>query len=118
MGAKEMWASPVKAKHKMGDIGKRKLKDLADLYAPAVAETINTYGLPPDQARPQVMYRTLQPSGSPSRLQKSGEQSLSKDHSMSKSMSSLNRTLGPRKLKDVDGIPVRSARWVLQTALE
>jgi hypothetical protein len=102
----------------MGDIGKRKLKDLADLYAPAVVGTLNSYGLPPDQARPQVMYRTLQPSGSSSRLQKSGEVSLSKDHSMSKSMSSLQRTLAPRKLKDVGGVPVRSEKWVLQTALE
>merc|ERR1719247_1171271 len=71
---KEMWASPVKARSKMGDIGKRKLKDLADLYAPATVETLGTYGLPPDQVRPQVMYRSLQPSGSSS-LQKSGEQS-------------------------------------------
>jgi hypothetical protein len=111
-GKKEMWASPVKVRSKMGDIGKRKLKDLADLYAPATVQTISTYGLPPDQARPQVLYRSLQPSGSSSRLQKSGEQSLSK------SMSSLQRTLAPRKLKDVDGVPVRSEKWVLQTALE
>jgi hypothetical protein len=109
---KEMWASPVKVRSKMGDLGKRKLKDLADMYAPAVVETISTYGLPPNQARPQVMYRSLQPSGSSSRLQKSGE------HSLSKSMSSLQRTLAPRKLKDVDGVPVRSEKWVLQTALE
>jgi hypothetical protein len=108
---KEMWASPVKVRSKMGDIGKRKLKDLADLYAPATVETLGTYGLPPDQARPQVMYRSLQPSGSSSRLQKSGE------HSLSKSMSSLQKTLAPRKLRDVEGHPVRSEKWVLQTAL-
>jgi hypothetical protein len=105
-----MWASPVKARAKMGDIGKRKLKDLADLYAPATVETLGTYGLPPDQARPQVMYRSLQPSGSSSRLQKSGEQSLSRSMSM-------QRTLAPRKIRDVDGVPVRSDKWVLQTAL-
>jgi hypothetical protein len=115
-GGKEMWAVPVKAKSKMKDKGKRQLKDLADLYAPAVAATIGTYGLPPDQARPQVMYRSLQPSGSSSRLQQSGENSLSNLHS--KSMSSLHRTLAPRKLKDVCGQPVRSEKWVLQTALE
>jgi hypothetical protein len=108
---KEMWASPVKARAKMGDIGKRKLRDLADLYAPATVETLGTYGLPPDQARPQVMYRSLQPSNSSSRLQKSGEQSLSR------SMSSLQKTLAPRKIRDVDGVPVRSEKWVLQTAL-
>jgi hypothetical protein len=115
-GGKEMWAVPVKARSKMKDKGKRQLKDLADLYAPAVAQTIGTYGLPPDQARPQVLYRSLQPSGSSSRLQQSGENSLSNLHS--KSMSSLHRTLAPRKLKDVCGQPVRSEKWVLQTALE
>jgi hypothetical protein len=105
---KERWASPVKQRSRMRETGKKKLKYLANIYAPACVDSLDSeYGMPPDQARPQVQYRTLQPSLLP-RLDKSQH---------SKSMTSLQHSTTKRKLRDVDGHPVKSERWVLQAAL-
>jgi len=96
------WATKSE-KPKMNRVGRRKLKDLAEIYVPAAVPTLHDkYGLPPDQARPQVAYRTLQPS-------------LSRTlPSLQKSTDNLHHSRSTERIRDVEGVPVHAPqRWVL-----
>lgn len=98
----------VSVSKKESRLSRKSLKNLvsmAEVYAPATIDHIDSKkGLPPNQSRPQVAYRTLQPS--------TMSQTLPGLHNSMDASRSMRSTA--KRLSSVDGFPVKSERWVLQ----